>query len=78
LVSEKVPRVFLLQSSHLSIFSVNFLLDGSESETWILFIIHIKLSLVKNPSSGSLYFHRYTLWKIGFLTSPLTSLKEVL
>jgi hypothetical protein len=30
-----------------------------------------------NLSSGSLYFRRYTLWNIGVLTSPGTSLKKV-
>jgi hypothetical protein len=33
--------------------------------------------MVKILASGSLYFWRYTLWNIGFLTSPETSLKQV-
>jgi hypothetical protein len=33
--------------------------------------------VVQISASGSLYFHRYTLWKIGFLTSPITILKHV-
>jgi hypothetical protein len=31
----------------------------------------------KNFSFWVIYFWRYTLWKIGFLTSPETSLKQV-
>jgi hypothetical protein len=38
---------------------------------------HIQVSMVKNSSCGSLYFWSYTLWKIGFVASPETSLKQV-
>jgi hypothetical protein len=33
--------------------------------------------MVEISASGSLYFGRYTLWKIGLLTSPETSFKQV-
>jgi hypothetical protein len=38
---------------------------------------HIQVSVVKNSACGSLYFWRYTSWKIGFVASPETSLKQV-
>jgi hypothetical protein len=38
---------------------------------------HIQVYLVKNSSCGSLYFWRYTLWKIGCVASPETNLKQV-
>jgi hypothetical protein len=34
--------------------------------------------MVKRSTSGSLYFWRYTLWNIRFLTCPQTSLKQVI
>jgi hypothetical protein len=72
------PRVFLLQASHLRIFTIIFFSRMIQNnETWRLFRIHIKVSVVKISASGSLYFQRYTLWKIRFLTSPITSLKQV-
>jgi hypothetical protein len=33
--------------------------------------------MVKNLACGSLYFWSYTQWKIGFVASPETSLKQV-
>jgi hypothetical protein len=38
---------------------------------------HIQVSMVKNSACGSLYFWSYTMWKIGFVASPETSLKQV-
>ena len=38
---------------------------------------HIQVSLVNNQDFGSLYFGRYTPWKIGFVASLETSLKQV-
>jgi hypothetical protein len=38
---------------------------------------HIKVSVVKNLACGSLYFWSYTLWKIGFVSSPETSQTQV-
>jgi hypothetical protein len=34
-------------------------------------------TMVEISAFGLLYFGRYTLWKIGFLASPGTSLKQV-
>jgi hypothetical protein len=38
---------------------------------------HIQVSVIKISSCGLLYFWSYTLWKIGFVASPETSLKRV-
>jgi hypothetical protein len=38
---------------------------------------NIQVSVVKNSSCGRFYFLRYTPWKIGFVASPKTSLKQV-
>jgi hypothetical protein len=38
---------------------------------------HIKLVVITISSCVSLYFWIYTLWKIGFVASPKTSLKHV-
>jgi hypothetical protein len=38
---------------------------------------HIQVIVIKISSCGSLYFGSYTLWKIGFVASPETSLKHV-
>jgi hypothetical protein len=38
---------------------------------------HIQVYVVKKLSCGSFYFWSYTPWKIGFVASPETSLKQV-
>jgi hypothetical protein len=38
---------------------------------------HIQVTVIKNSAHGSLYFGSYTPWKIGFVASPETSLKQV-
>jgi hypothetical protein len=38
---------------------------------------HIQVFVVQISSCGSLYFWSYTPWKIGFLDSPETSIKQV-
>jgi hypothetical protein len=38
---------------------------------------HIQVSVVQISACGSLYFWSYTPWKIGFVASPETSLKQV-
>jgi hypothetical protein len=38
---------------------------------------HIQVSVIQISSCGSLYFWSYTSWKIGFVASPETSLKQV-
>jgi hypothetical protein len=42
-----------------------------------MFIRDIWAPIVQIPTSMSLYFLRYTLWKIGFFTIPITSLKQL-
>jgi hypothetical protein len=54
-----------------------FLCNDSDHDIDIPLRKHIQVSLVKNSSCGSLYFWRYTPWKIGFVASPETSLKQV-
>jgi hypothetical protein len=36
-----------------------------------LFIENIKVSVVKILVAGTIYVWRYTIWKIGYLTSPI-------
>jgi hypothetical protein len=38
---------------------------------------HTQVSVVKASACGSLYFGSYTPWKIGFVSSPETSQKQV-
>jgi hypothetical protein len=38
---------------------------------------HIQVSVIQISACGSLYFWSYTLWKIGFVASPETSVKQV-
>jgi hypothetical protein len=38
---------------------------------------HIQVYVVKNSACGALYFWSYTPWKIGFVASAETSLKQV-
>ena len=38
---------------------------------------NIQVSMVRNSSCDSLYFWRYAPWKIGFVASYETSLKQV-
>jgi hypothetical protein len=37
---------------------------------------HIQVAVIKISSCGSFYFWSYTPWKIGFVASPETSLKQ--
>jgi hypothetical protein len=67
----------MLFKGHITTFSITFFYNESESETWVLFRIHIKVPMVEISTSGSFHFRRYTLRKIGFLASPKTSLKHV-
>jgi hypothetical protein len=38
---------------------------------------NIQVSFIKISTCGSFYFFIYTPWKIGFVASPETSLKQV-
>jgi hypothetical protein len=72
LVSELIgPRVFLLQEIDLIIFAIMFFGDDSDCENKMLFRENIKVSVVKISASSSSYFWKYTLWKIGYLSSPI-------
>ena len=56
---------------------LNFLYKGSEAEVFTaksrnLDELHVKISDI-----GSQYFHRYDLWKLGFLQAPEFHLKDV-
>jgi hypothetical protein len=67
----------MLFTGHLTIFAIIFFYNDSDREIDMKLRKHIQVSVVKNSSCGSLYFWRYTPWKIGFVASPETSLKQV-
>jgi hypothetical protein len=67
----------MLFTGHLTIFTITFFYNDSDSEIWRLLRKHIQVTVIKISSCGSLYFGSYTLWKIGFVASPETSLKQV-
>jgi hypothetical protein len=67
----------MLFTGHLTIFEIIFFYNDSYHEIDISLRKHIQVSVVKNSACGSLYFWRYTPWKIGFVASPETSLKQV-
>jgi hypothetical protein len=62
---------------NLTIFPITCFYNYLDNETWRMLRIHIKVPMVQISASGLLHFWRYILWKIGFLTSPITSLKHV-
>ena len=64
-------------TGHHTILAITILCNESDHETWKIFPKHIKVSLVKISAFEELWFVRYTLWNIGLLTSPETSLKQV-
>jgi hypothetical protein len=67
----------MLFTGHLTIFAIIFFYNDSDPEISMQVRKHIQVSVVKNSSCGSLYFGSYTPWKIGFVTSPETSQKQV-
>jgi hypothetical protein len=67
----------MLFTGHLTILAINFFYNDSDHEISIPLRKHTQLSVVKNSSSGSLYFGICTPWKIGFVASPKTSQKQV-
>jgi hypothetical protein len=67
----------MLLTAHLTIFAINIFYNDSYREIDMTSRKHIQVFLVKNLACGSLYFWRYTPWKIGFVASPETSLKHV-
>jgi hypothetical protein len=66
----------MLFTGHLTIFTINFFYNDSDSEIWRPLRKHIQVTVIKISSCGSLYFGSYTPWKIGFVASPETSLKQ--
>jgi hypothetical protein len=72
------PRVFLPQENHLGIFAITFLGGTLDNTNLRLFIRHTGVPVVPILGYGNLYFQIYTMWKIGFFNSPITSLKHVL
>jgi hypothetical protein len=67
----------MLFTGHLTIFTINCFYNDSDHDIDIPLRKHIQVSVVKNSACGSLYFWRYTPWKIGFVASLETSLKHV-
>jgi hypothetical protein len=62
--------------SHLGIFAKTFFWEVSYNEILVSLRRHSEVPMVKISSFGSLYSWKYTLWKLGFLISPKTSLKQ--
>ena len=67
----------MLFTGHLTIFAVIFFYNDSDHEISIQVRKHIQVFVVKNSAFGSLYFCSYTPWKIEFVASPETSLKQM-
>ena len=67
----------MLFTGHLTIFAIIFFYNDSDPKISMKVIKHIQVSMEKNSAYGSLYFGSYTAWKIGFVASPETSLKQV-
>jgi hypothetical protein len=67
----------MLFSGHLTIFAIIFFYNDSDAEIAMKVRKYIQVSVVKNLSCGWLYFESYTLWKIGFVSSPETSQNQV-
>jgi hypothetical protein len=68
----------MLFTGHLTIFAINFFSRMIQTVKYGgLLRKHIQVVVIKISSCGSLYFWSYTPWKIGFVASPETSLKQV-
>jgi hypothetical protein len=67
----------MLFTGHLTIFAITFFYNDSDPKISMQVRKHIQISMVKNLACFSLYFGSYTPWKIGFVASPETSLKQV-
>jgi hypothetical protein len=55
----------------------NKLYNDSDRAIWRSLIKPIQVVVIKISTCGLLYFWSYTPWKIGFVASPETSLKDV-
>jgi hypothetical protein len=67
----------MLFTCHLTIFAINFFENDSEHEIGMSLRKHIQVVVIKISSCGSLHFWSYTPWKMGFVASLETSLKQV-
>ena len=67
----------MLFTGHLTIFAITFFYKDSDREISMQVRKNIQVSMVKNSSCESLYFGIYTMWKIGFVANPETSIKHV-
>ena len=67
----------MLFTGHLTIFDINFFYNDSDREIAIPLRKHTQVSVVKKSSCGSLYFGSYTPWKLGFVASLETSIKQM-
>jgi hypothetical protein len=67
----------MLFIGHLTIFPITFFYNDSGREIGRPLRKHIQVDVIQISAFGSLYFWIYTLWKIGFVASPETSLKQV-
>jgi hypothetical protein len=64
----------MLFTGHLTIFEIIFFSIMIQT---VRLRKHIQIFVIKNSCCGSFYFWSYTTWKIGFVASPETSLKQV-
>jgi hypothetical protein len=67
----------MLFTGHPTIFAITFFLYDSDHEIWRPLRKHIQVAMIKISACGSYHFWSYTPWKIGFVASPETSLKQV-
>jgi hypothetical protein len=68
----------MLFIGHVTIFTILFFFwNDSDLEIGRPLRKHIQVVVVQVSTCGSLYFCSYTLWKIRFVVSPKTSLKQV-
>ena len=70
-------RVWLLKTSRLAFSLQIFFRKGSGSEIQIGKQKHTEETSVQISALGSLHILRYTLFKLGFVTSPKSYLKQV-
>jgi hypothetical protein len=67
----------MLFTGHLTIFAIIVFQNDSDREIARPLRKHIQVVVIQISSCGLLYFWSYTPWKIGFVASPETSLKQV-
>jgi hypothetical protein len=67
----------MLFTNHFTVFAITFFQNDSDREIGRPLRKHIQVVVIHILSCGSFCFWNYTPWKIGFVASPETSLKQV-